>query len=96
MAHVGYLPATGSSACRSSPALVDFFARRAQIQERLTKQVADHLQTHLAPRGVGVVIEAEHTCMTLRGARADGARTVTSALFGRCVRTPPPAPSSSR
>ena len=56
--------------------------RRTQTQERLTKQVAEHLQTQLEPRGVGVVIEAEHTCMSLRGVRAVGARTVTSTLFG--------------
>lgn len=58
------------------------FARDLQVQERLTKQVADWLQEHLAPRGVGVVIEAEHLCMSLRGVRATGARTVTSALHG--------------
>jgi GTP cyclohydrolase I len=52
------------------------------VQERLTKQVADWLQDHLAPRGVGVVIEAEHLCMSLRGVRAAGSRTVTSALHG--------------
>jgi GTP cyclohydrolase I len=49
----------------------------------LTKQVAEHLESQLSPRGVGVVIEAEHTCMSLRGAKADGTRTVTSALFGQ-------------
>ena len=62
--------------------VVDFFSHRAQTQERLTKQIAEHLQEQLSPRGVGVVIEAEHTCMSLRGVRAVGARTVTSALFG--------------
>jgi len=62
--------------------VVDFFAQRPQTQERLTKQVADHLQEQLSPRGVGVVVEAEHTCMTLRGVRATGTQTVTSALFG--------------
>jgi GTP cyclohydrolase I len=62
---------------------VDFFARRVQTQERLTVQIAEHLQERLAPAGVGVVIEAEHTCMSLRGARAEGARTVTAALRGR-------------
>ena len=52
--------------------IVDFYARRAQTQERLTKQVAEHLQAELAPYGVGVVVEAEHTCMSLRGAKAEG------------------------
>lgn len=61
---------------------VDFFAQRPQTQERLTKLIADHLQVQLGPRGVGVVISAEHSCMTLRGVRATGARTVTSALYG--------------
>jgi GTP cyclohydrolase I len=63
--------------------MVELHARRPQTQERLTKQIADHLQRELQPYGVGVVIEAEHTCMSLRGARAANARTVTSALFGR-------------
>jgi GTP cyclohydrolase I len=62
--------------------VVDLYSHRAQTQERLTKQVAEHLEHHLSPRGVGVVIEAEHTCMTLRGVRARGTRTVTSALLG--------------
>jgi GTP cyclohydrolase I len=62
--------------------MVEFHARRPQTQERLTRRLADHLAEQLGPRGVGVVIEAEHTCMTLRGARAPGTRTVTSALLG--------------
>ncbi|MGD9528221.1 MAG: GTP cyclohydrolase I, partial [Pseudonocardia sp.] len=53
------------------------------VQERLTRQVADWLDEHLAPRGVGVVIEAEHHCMSMRGVRATGARTITSALLGQ-------------
>ena len=60
----------------------DLFARDLQVQERLTQQTADWLQTNLAPKGVGVVIEAEHLCMSLRGVRAAGTRTVTSALHG--------------
>jgi GTP cyclohydrolase IA len=64
------------------------FARRMQLQERLTTQVADWLETELEPKGVGVVLEAEHLCMSLRGVRAAGARTVTSALHGR-LRTDP-------
>ena len=62
--------------------MVELFARRPQVQERLTQQVADWLQEHLEPRGVGVVIEASHQCMSLRGVRAGGALTRTSALAG--------------
>ena len=62
--------------------VVELFARRLQVQERLTKQVADWLEDNLAPKGVGVVIEAEHLCMSLRGARAHSSDTVTSALHG--------------
>jgi GTP cyclohydrolase I len=82
VAAIGYLPGDRILGLSKMARVVDFFARRAQTQERLTKQVADHLQAHLSPRGVGVVIEAEHTCMSLRGVRALGARTVTSALSG--------------
>jgi GTP cyclohydrolase I len=82
VAHVGYLPGERILGLSKFARIVDFYARRAQTQERLTKQVADHLQAQLAPRGVGVVISAEHTCMSLRGARATGTRTVTSALLG--------------
>jgi hypothetical protein len=60
----------------------ELFARDLQVQERLTQQTADWLQENLAPKGVGVVIEAEHLCMSLRGVRAAGAHTVTSALHG--------------
>jgi GTP cyclohydrolase I len=62
--------------------VVDLFARGLQVQERLTQQVADWLQAHLQPKGVGVVVEAEHLCMTLRGVEAAGSRTITSALSG--------------
>ena len=62
--------------------MVELFARDLQVQERLTQQVADWLQQHLTPRGVGVVIEAEHLCMSLRGVRAAGSRTITSAVHG--------------
>ena len=62
--------------------VVELFAKRLQVQERLTKQVATWLQDHLEPRGVGVVLEAEHMCMSIRGVRATGAKTVTSALYG--------------
>ncbi|MBY9074855.1 GTP cyclohydrolase I [Nocardioides sp. WL0053] len=82
VAHVGYLPAERILGLSKFARVVDHFSHRAQTQERLTKQIAEHLERQLAPRGVGVVIEAQHTCMSLRGVRAVGARTVTSALFG--------------
>jgi GTP cyclohydrolase IA len=88
VAHVGYLPADRVLGLSKLARVVDLYSHRAQTQERLTKQVAEHLQEHLTPRGVGVVIEAEHTCMTLRGVRAPGTRTVTSALLGT-LRTHP-------
>jgi GTP cyclohydrolase IA len=81
-AHVGYLPGQRILGLSKLARVVELFARRPQVQERLTKQVADWLQTHLQPRGVGVVIEAEHMCMTLRGVRAGGTSTITSALLG--------------
>lgn len=83
VAHVGYLPGDRILGLSKVARLVDFHSRRAQTQERLTKQIADHLQTSLSPYGVGVVIEAEHACMSLRGARVAGARTITSTLLGR-------------
>ena len=82
VAHIGYLPGDRILGLSKFARTVDFFAQRPQTQERLTKQIADHLQVQLGPRGVGVVISAEHSCMTLRGVRATGARTVTSALYG--------------
>jgi GTP cyclohydrolase IA len=82
VAHIGYLPGDRILGLSKFARVVDFFAQRPQTQERLTKQIADHLQQQLEPRGVGVVIAAEHSCMTLRGVQATGARTVTSALFG--------------
>jgi GTP cyclohydrolase I len=82
VAHVGYLPGDRILGLSKLARVVELFACRAQVQERLTKQVADWLQEHLRPRGVGVVIEAEHMCMNLRGVRAEGTRTVTSTLLG--------------
>jgi GTP cyclohydrolase I len=82
VAHVGYLPADRILGLSKLARVVELFAHGAQVQERLTRQVADWLDVHLRPRGVGVVIEAEHLCMTLRGVQAVGARTVTSALLG--------------
>jgi GTP cyclohydrolase I len=83
VAHIGYLPDERILGLSKFARLVALHARRPQTQERLTKHIADHLQDQLGARGVGVVIEAEHTCMSLRGARAVGARTTTSALFGQ-------------
>jgi GTP cyclohydrolase I len=82
VAHVGYLPGQRILGLSKLARTVEHFARRPQVQERLTKQVADWLYDHLQPRGVGVVIEAEHTCMTQRGIQATGSRTVTSTLLG--------------
>jgi GTP cyclohydrolase I len=85
VAHVGYIPAeTGKITGLSKLArVVDVFAKRPQVQERLTTQVADALMEILEPRGVIVVIEAEHLCMTMRGVRKAGARTITSAMRGQ-------------
>jgi GTP cyclohydrolase I len=83
VAHVGYLPAGRLAGLSKLARVVEQFARGLQVQERLTQQIADSLDTHLNPKGVGVVIEAEHQCMTLRGVRAHGSRTLTSALHGQ-------------
>jgi GTP cyclohydrolase IA len=82
VAHVGYLPGDRILGLSKLARVVELFARGLQVQERLTKQVADWLQDQLAPKGVGVVMEAEHLCMSLRGVQAAGSRTVTSALHG--------------
>jgi GTP cyclohydrolase I len=81
-AHVGYLPGRRILGLSKLARVVEHFACRPQVQERLTKQVADWLQTQLEPKGVGVVIEAEHSCMTLRGVQATGSSTLTSTLLG--------------
>ena len=82
VAHVGYLPGTRLLGLSKLARVVELFARDLQVQERLTKQVADWLQEHLSPKGVGVVLEAEHQCMALRGVRATGTTAVTSAVHG--------------
>jgi GTP cyclohydrolase I len=82
VAHVGYLPGDRILGLSKLARVVELFARRLQVQERLTKQVADWLQAELEPKGVGVVLEAEHLCMSLRGVEASGSTTVTSALHG--------------
>ena len=84
VAHVGYIPAESGKITGLSKLarLVDVYAKRPQVQERLTTQVADALMELLEARGVIVVIEAEHLCMTMRGVRKAGARTITSAVRG--------------
>jgi GTP cyclohydrolase I len=82
VAHVGYLPGERILGLSKLARLVEHYAARPQTQERLTKQIADSLDARLQPRGTGVVLEAEHTCMTLRGVRARGSTTITSALLG--------------
>jgi GTP cyclohydrolase IA len=82
IAHIGYLPAERIIGLSKLGRVVELFARDLQIQERLTVQIADWLQAELEPAGVGVVLEAEHLCMSLRGVQKLGARTVTSALHG--------------
>lgn len=81
-AHVAYLPRERIVGISKLARVVEAFARDLQLQERLTVQIADWLEQNLRPRGVGVVLSAEHMCMTIRGARKPGARTVTSALRG--------------
>lgn len=82
--HIAYIPSGGRVIGLSKFArIVDCFARRPQVQERLTNQIADFLVESLSPQGVAVIIEAEHLCMTMRGARAAGSMTQTSALRGR-------------
>jgi GTP cyclohydrolase I len=82
VAHVGYLPGSRILGLSKLARVVELFARGLQVQERLTKQIAGWLEEHLEPKGVGVVLEAEHLCMSLRGVQAAGARTVTSAVHG--------------
>jgi GTP cyclohydrolase I len=81
-AHVGYLPGDRILGLSKLARVVELFARGLQVQERLTKQVANWLDEHLQPKGVGVVLQAEHLCVSLRGVQAQGSRTVTSALHG--------------
>jgi GTP cyclohydrolase I len=82
VAHVGYLPDARILGLSKLARVVEQFARGLQVQERLTKQIGDWLDHRLAPKGVGVVLEAEHLCMSLRGVEATGSRTVTSSLHG--------------
>jgi GTP cyclohydrolase I len=88
VAHVGYIPAESGKITGLSKLarLVDLYAKRPQVQERLTTQIADAMMELLEARGVVVVIEAEHLCMTMRGVRKAGARTITSAVRGQMHR----------
>lgn len=81
-AHVGYLPGHRILGLSKLARVVEHFSRRPQVQERLTVQIAHWLDAQLSPAGVGVLIEAEHLCMTLRGVQAPGTTTVTSSLLG--------------
>jgi GTP cyclohydrolase I len=83
VAHVGYLPGERIIGLSKLARVVELFARDLQTQERLTAQVAGWLQERLEPRGAGVVVDAEHLCMSIRGVQAPGVRTVTSAVRGR-------------
>jgi GTP cyclohydrolase IA len=82
VAHIGYLPGERIIGLSKLGRVVEYFSRDLQIQERLTMQVAGWLERELEPKGVGVVLEAEHLCMSLRGVQKLGAKTVTSALRG--------------
>lgn len=82
VAHIAYIPGDRILGISKLARVAELFARDLQVQERLTAQIAEWLETNLHPRGVGVVIEAEHLCQSLRGVRAAGAKTITSALRG--------------
>jgi GTP cyclohydrolase I len=81
-AHVGYLPRGTVIGLSKIPRVVDLFAHRLQLQERMTSQIAEFLMTRLEPRGVAVVLETTHLCIAMRGVRRPGARMVTSAMLG--------------
>jgi GTP cyclohydrolase I len=82
VAHVAYLPGQRIVGLSKLARVVALYAHRLQVQERMTTQIADWLEEQLEPHGVGVVLEAEHLCMTVRGVQAPGARTITSAVRG--------------
>ena len=82
-AHIAYLPETGVIGLSKLARVVDLYARRLQTQENLTAQIADAIDEVLRPRGVAVMLEAEHMCMSMRGVRKDGATTVTTRFTGR-------------
>ena len=88
LAHVAYIPRDRILGLSKLARVVEMFARRLQVQERLTTQVASWIDDKLDPKGVGVVLEAEHMCMSIRGVRAPGTKTVTSAVHGRVREDP--------
>jgi GTP cyclohydrolase IA len=88
LAHVGYLPQGRIVGLSKLPRLVDAYARRLQVQERMTSEIADALQRHLEPRGVAVVLEADHLCSMMRGVQKPGNRTITSSMTGIFRRDP--------
>ncbi len=87
-AHIAYLPNGKIVGLSKVARVVDAVARRPQVQERMTEQIADLLMTHLKPRGVGVIVEASHSCMTIRGVRKPGAMTITSSMRGGFLNDP--------
>ena len=86
--HVGYLPKGKVVGLSKIPRLVEVFSHRLQIQEKLTKEIAEALSSVLAPRGVGVVVEARHLCMEMRGVEAPGGHMITSCMLGTFRRDP--------
>ena len=84
--HVAYIPDGKVIGLSKIPRMVDVFARRLQVQERLTRQIAEAIQEAIHPQGVGVVIEAQHLCMMMRGVEKQNSSTVTSAMVG-CFRS---------
>jgi GTP cyclohydrolase I len=88
VAHLGYLPAERILGLSKLARVLELFTRRLQLQERLTTQLANWLQDQLTPKGVGVILEAEHHCMTLRGVHASGTHTITTALHGQLRNDP--------
>ncbi|MCS7020435.1 MAG: GTP cyclohydrolase I FolE [Gemmataceae bacterium] len=88
LVHVAYLPNGRIVGLSKLARVVDTVSRRPQVQERMTEQIADLLMEHLRARGVGVIIEADHTCMSIRGVRKPGARTITSSMRGGFLEHP--------
>ena len=86
--HVGYLPKGKVVGLSKIPRLVEVFSHRLQIQEQMTREIAEALNTALAPRGVGIVVEARHLCMEMRGVEAPGGRMMTSCMLGTFRRDP--------
>jgi len=86
--HVGYIPNGHVIGLSKIARVVEVFARRLQVQERLTKQIADALETNLKPSGVAVIIEAEHFCMMMRGVEKQNSKTITSAMRGCFLKDP--------